>query len=89
MNTRALLTRVAKLEAKHRLWENDIRRLSDEELEALIRSGTETYIAQHGSVQAAIEAARNDPENSEHQQDLIKALEEYRDSHAAAATDHY
>jgi FixJ family two-component response regulator len=76
------MRRVAKLEAKRRLRDNDLSRLSDDELDARIMQSMEALIAQYGDVDAAIEAVRNGAEDwdlgPEQRQVCIECLKEYQ-----------
>ena len=59
--TRAIDNRLAKLEAKRRMHDDDLTRLSNEELNARIESLTLQIIAEHGGIESAIQAMRPDP----------------------------
>jgi hypothetical protein len=60
--TEALDTRLTKLEAKRRVHDGDLSRLSDEELQARIDTLRERVIAEEGgTIEAATEALRSDP----------------------------
>jgi len=60
--TRALDNRLAKLEAKRRMHDDDLARLSDEELNARIERLTLQIVAEYGGIESAIEAMRPDPQ---------------------------
>jgi hypothetical protein len=60
--TRALEGRLARLETKRRLHDDDLTRLSDAELDARIARLGGELAAHHGGMANAIEALRNDPD---------------------------
>ena len=51
--TRALDNRLAKLEAKRRMHDDDLTRLSDEELNARIERLTLQIVAEYGGIESA------------------------------------
>lgn len=66
--TRALSTHVEKLEGMH---DDDLTRLSSEELNAHIEALALQIIAEHGGIENAIEAMRPDPQC----RPIVEALE--------------
>jgi hypothetical protein len=61
--TRALTTRLAKLEARRRMHDEDVSRLSTAELEALQKATMLEIIAQHGgTIKRAVETLGQHPD---------------------------
>ena len=59
--TRALEGRLARLETKRRMHDDDLTRLSNEELNARIETLTLQIVAEHGGIESAIQAMGPDP----------------------------